>query len=134
MTRLHAMFCFVLAVASPLAVADECKRCEKKLELSETEWQCLVDKLPALDNTKRNLFFLAVSPSACDGLSDDGSRGSGTKLPQTNTSAATVLRLSRAQVACLTDRLPTVSAVDGKVIFEFSTACAGEAAPADADE
>ena len=128
MNRLTLLTYWLLLVLPVSAAGADCKRCETKLDLSEEEWQCLVRKLPALDETKRSLFFLAVSPSACDEEADDNSRASSARLPETNASASTVLRLSRNQIACLVSSLPGISPIDGKVSFEFAAECTTDTA------
>ncbi len=115
-----------IGAVSTTAIADDCERCEKELSLSESEWACLVKKLPDTQKTKRRFFFLTVSSNPCEQNQTDGSRGRETILPRTNTKAASVLKLSRSQVQCLVRYSEPVKPKNGKVRFDFSEQCIAE--------
>lgn len=117
------MAILTIGTASTIANANDCKRCEKELSLSVSEWACLVKKLPDTQKTKRKFFFLTVSSDPCEQNQADGSRGSETILPRTNNKAASVLKLSRSQVQCLINLSAPVEPENGKIRFDFSKHC-----------
>jgi len=137
-----AIFVLAAGVASlaataqaPQPAASSCARCEKALDLSRTEWSCLVGRLPELATTTTPVVFFSLSPQICD-ANLRVQRGGGYVIPKSqqrssvtpSTEPARVYRLSRSQIECLS-RVAKNRAPRDRVQFDFAAECAMEARP-----
>ncbi len=105
------------------AVADDCAQCDKKLELTDAQWQCFRKQLPALTARKTKFVFFSVDGPQCAAVVSERVRSADTRMPPSRANAPRVFRLTNGQLACLSGKVDRITPRSSRYIVDLTTLC-----------
>ena len=105
------------------AFADDCAQCDKKLELTDAQWQCLRKQLPTLAARKTKFVFFSVDGPQCTVAASNRVRSSDTRMPPSRANAPRVFRLTNNQLACLSGKVDQITPRSSRYVIDLATLC-----------
>ena len=121
----------------PTALSAEsfsiCATCAQTLELSEREWNCLLDDLSLYTSIRSDPVFVTLYGCGTEIVVDDENRGTTLDLTMPETSQQNAaedyvpaFRLSSDQLSCLVNNRPEISR-NYPAVFDFRAICSPSA-------
>jgi hypothetical protein len=105
------------------AAADDCAQCDKKLELTDAQWQCFRKQLPALTARKTKFVFFSVDGPQCSAAASERVRSADTRMPPSRANAPRVFRMTNGQLACLSGKVDRITPRSSRYIVDLTTLC-----------
>lgn len=127
MSRVLALLLAAILGMSSTSIAQpaRCERCDQQLSLTSEQWACLVRRLDRLAAQRSPVVFFTLSEAACNGQPAPR-RSASTRVPEeVQTAAPRVFRVTRDNLACLSERSSSIAPRAGKVDLNFGTLCRG---------
>ena len=123
----------LLALGFSTVAQAECVTCDKEVSLTPSEWQCLGTKLPRYARFASDPTFIPLTqcnsvPQAETQRAVDYRIPAATAVPDstaTTDAAPSILRISRADLACLAAQIEQLASdpTEGSVTFKFAESC-----------
>lgn len=105
------------------AAVDDCAQCDKKLELTDAQWQCFRKQLPALAARKTKFVFFSVDGPQCAATASERVRSADTRMPPSRANAPRVFRLTNVQLACLSGKVDRIAPRSSRYIVDLTALC-----------
>lgn len=105
------------------ALADECAQCDKRLELTDAQMQCLRKNLPNLAARKTRFVFFSLDGPHCAATTSERVRSSDTRMPPSKANAPRVFRLTNEQLACLNGKVSRITPRNSRYVIDVPALC-----------
>jgi hypothetical protein len=110
----------LLPAQSAAAVGDECTQCDKRLELTDAQMQCLRKQLPTLAARKTKFVFFSLDGPQCAASASERVRSSDTRMPPSKANAPRIFRLTNEQLSCLNGKINRITPRNSRYVIDVA--------------